>query len=88
MSLVLVAPLPLQRLQRLAVASFGKLPTRSTVRASAAYETLPLPFTAGQGASLTLMRPLAEECSLSVAWCVPKESESLWASAKPDMIWS
>ena len=88
MSLAIVAPLPLRELQRLAIANFGRLPARSAPRASAAYESLPLPFTGGQGTTLTLMRPIVEERTLSVVWCVPKVDSSLWDLAKPDVIWS
>ena len=55
--------------------------------ASAAYDALPLPFPPGQGRSLTLMKPVAEQRSLTVAWCVPVTDFDQWASTKPDVVW-
>ena len=50
---------------------FGKLPATEVPPASSAYDALPLPFPPGQGNSLTLMKPVAEQRSLTVAWRVP-----------------
>ena len=49
---------------------FGKLPATEVPPASSAYDALPLPFPPGQGRSLTLMKPVAEQRSLTVAWRV------------------
>ena len=87
MSLAIVGPQSIAELQRLATAQFGKLPATEVPPASAAYDALPLPFPPGQGGSLTLMKPVAEQRSLTVAWCVPVTDFEQWASTKPDVVW-
>ena len=33
------------------------------------------------------MKPVAEQRSLTVAWCVPVTDFEQWASTKPDVVW-
>ena len=92
MSLAVVGPQSLEQLQKLATGNFGidKLPRRDdVVPASAAYDSLPLPYAPGSGlgSSVVLMRPVQQQRTLSVSWCVPIDDFNVWAFQKPDIVW-
>ena len=89
MSLALVGPESIEELQRLAVSNFAAVPFSDPplAGASAAYDSLPLPFSPAEAPpQATVMVPVNELRSLKIAWCLPVVDLDGWIASKPEEV--
>ena len=90
MSLALIGPQSLDKLQQLAVTNFAKVPTTTPPLppSSDEYDGLPLPFRPAEASPVaTLMVPVNELRSLKVVWCVRVTDLPQWLDSKPEELW-
>ena len=90
MSLALIGPQSLDKLQQLAVTNFAKVPTTTPPLppSSDEYDGLPLPFRPAEASPVaTLMVPVNELRSLKVVWRVRVTDLPQWLDSKPEELW-